>query len=257
MTDLVADYIVVGGGLTGCAVASRLKRSAKNLEVVLVEAGPETDNPAAAGFLSGLSLLGSDLDYAYQSQPVPSTNGRSHMLNAGRCLGGGSILNYGGWLRADGADYDEWAETVADARWGYEGLKPWLRRAEETMQVVPVGEAEGGQRQYRLRDPVKEAWIELGVSPNLERKDGAISGLTEMRENSHEGLRQPSQTVYPLDGVKVLTNAVVHRITFSENTAVGVELDGRKITARKEVIICAGAYHTPQLLQVSPFQNTR
>lgn len=250
MTDLVADYIVVGGGLTGCVIASRLKQSAgKNLEVVLLEAGPETDNPAAARFLSGLSLLGSDLDYAHQSQPVPSTNGRSHTLNAGRCLGGGSLLNFGGWLRADGADYDEWAETVADARWSHEGFKPWLRRAEEAMQVVSIGQAEC---QYRLRGPVRQAWIELGVPLiNLESKDGGgagVGGLAEMRENSRDGLRQPSHTVYPLDGVKVLTNTVADRIIFSGNKATGVEYGGRKITARKEVIICAGAYHTPQLL---------
>ncbi|KAI7787522.1 hypothetical protein LA080_015743 [Diaporthe eres] len=208
MSDLEADYVVVGGGLTGY-----------------------TDNPAAAGFLSGLSLLDSDLDYAYQSQPVPNTYGRPHTLNAGKCLGGGSVLNYGGWLHADAADYDEWADTVADSRWSYEGLKPWLRKAEEATHVVPIGAAEGGERQYWLRGPVKEAWTELG--------------------NSREGLRQPSHVVYPLDGVKVLTNATVKRIIFSRNTARGIEWnDGRKITARKEVIICAGTYRSPQLLQV-------
>lgn len=251
MTHLEADYIVVGGGLTGCVIASRLRQSANKPEVVLLEAGPDTDNPAAAGFLSGLSLLGSNLDYAYQSQPVPNTYGRPHTLNAGKCLGGGSVLNYGGWLHADAADYDEWADTVADSRWSYEGLKPWLRKAEEATQVVPIGAAEGGERQYRLRGPVKEAWTELGVTPNLGRENGSIVGLTEMRENSREGLRQPSHVVYSLDGVKVLTNATVQRIIFSGNTATGVEWkDGRKITARKEVIICAGAYRSPQLLQV-------
>lgn len=167
---------------------------------------------------------------------------------------GGSILNYGGWLHADAADYEEWAETVADARWGYEGLKPWLHKAEDMMHVVSVGEAEGGERQYRLRGPVKEAWAELGITPNLLREHGSIAGLTEMRENSREGLRQPSQKIYPLNGVKVLTNATVQRIVFSGITATGaVRNDGRKITARKEVIICAGAYRTPQLLHVFLF----
>lgn len=249
MADLVADYIVVGGGLTGCVVASRLKQSANSPEVILLEAGPDTDNPAAAGFLSGLSLLGSDLDYAYQSQPVPNTNGRRHTLNAGKCLGGGSMLNFGGWLHADAADYNEWADTIADERWSYEGLRPWLHKAEETTSVVSIGAAAGGERQYPLRGPVKEAWAELGITSNPQREHGAIGGLTEMRENSREGLRQPSQIVYPLDGVKVLTHATVHRIIFTGNAATGVEWnDGRKITARKEVIICTGAYRTPQLL---------
>lgn len=249
MANFEADYIVVGGGLTGCVIASRLRQSANKPEVFLLEAGPDTDNPAADGFLSGLSLLGSDLDYTYRSQPVPSTCGRPHHLNAGRCLGGGSVLNYGGWLHADAADYDEWAEAVADSHWSYEGLNPWLRKAEETTNVVSIGEAEGGKRQYRLRDPVKEAWAELGVTPNLHREHGTIGGLTEMRENSREGLRLPSHVVYSLDGVKVLTDATVNRITFSGNKANGVEWnDGYKITARKEVIVCAGAYRSPQLL---------
>lgn len=253
MSNLEADYVVVGGGLTGCVIASRLSQSANKPEVILLEAGPHTDNPAASGFLSGLSLLGSDLDYAYQSQPVPNTYGRPHTLNAGKCLGGGSVLNYGGWLQADAADYDEWAETVGDSRWSYKGLKPYLRKAEEATHIVPISVAEGGQRQYRLRGPVKEAWTELGVTPNVEKEHGAIGGLNEMRENSREGLRQPSHVVYALDGVKLLTNATVERITFSGNKATGVEWDdGRKITARKEVIICAGAYHSPQLLQVYP-----
>lgn len=118
----------------------------------------------------------------------------------------------------------------------------------------PSVRPKGGQRQYRLRGPVKDAWTELGVSPNLQRERGAIGGLTEMRENSREGMRQPSHLVYSLDGVKVLTNAAVQRITLSGKTARVVELnDGRKITARKEVIICAGAYHSPQLLQVYHF----
>lgn len=73
-----------------------------------------------------------------------------------------------------------------------------------------------------------------------------------MNENSRDGKRQPSYTTYPLDGVQVLTNTLMQRVTFSGATATGVELaDGRKLTARKEVILCGGAYRTPQLLILS------
>jgi choline dehydrogenase-like flavoprotein len=75
-----------------------------------------------------------------------------------------------------------------------------------------------------------------------------------MHENSREGLQQPAQMSCQLDKVKAMIQTTVHRVMFSEadNTATGVVLtDGRKITARKEVIICAGTYHTPQLLQLS------
>ncbi|KAH9985876.1 choline dehydrogenase [Xylariaceae sp. FL0662B] len=268
MTQLAADYIVVGGGLTGCVIASRLSQSHKKPEVILLEAGLDpSSNPAAAGFLSGLSLLGGEFDHAYQSEPVTNTANRVHSLNSGRALGGGSILNFGGWLRADSADYDEWAEMVGDKRWSYQGLKPWFRKSERfrdsgavadrhgfdgPMHVTSISASESGARKYLLREPVKEAWAELGVNPNLEKKNGLIVGVTEVYENSHEGMRQPSYMVYPLSDVKVFTNTIVYRVTFSDTTATGVELaDGRKITARKEVIVCAGTYRTPQLLMLS------
>ncbi|KAK8119647.1 uncharacterized protein PG998_004273 [Apiospora kogelbergensis] len=260
MSDPVADYIVVGGGLTGCLVASRLSQSAKSPRVVLLEAGSDpSSNPAAAGLLSGLSLLGGG------TEPVPETAGRVHTLNVGKALGGGSVLNYGGWLRADAADYDDWADVVGDARWSYEGIKPWLRKSERffdagadadehgfdgPMHVVSVSASESGARQYPLRQAVRDAWGELGMSLN-PRKDGTITGVAEFYENSRDGMRQPSNMAYPLDKVHVHTNTVVRRVTFAEGVATGVELaDGRRMAAR-EIIICAGAFRTPQVLMLS------
>lgn len=268
MTDLDADYVVVGGGLTGCVIASRLSQSPSRPKVILLEAGPDaSDNAAAAGLLSGMSLLGGELDYSYQSEPVANTVNRVHSINSGKALGGGTILNFGGWLRADAADYNQWSEIVGDNRWSYEGLKPWFRKSERyhdskadaeehgfdgPMHVTSVSAAEAGERKYPLRDPVKEAWLELGVVPNLERKNGSIAGLSEMHECSDEGMRQPANKAYSLDDVKVFTQTAVNKVLFSGTTATGVELaDGRKITAQKEVILCAGAYRTPQLLMLS------
>ncbi|KAM7220974.1 hypothetical protein V8F06_003698 [Rhypophila decipiens] len=267
-----ADYIVIGGGLTGCVVASRLSES--NKSVILIEAGPDPDgNEAARGILSGLSLQGSDLDYAYQSEPEPNTAGRVHTLAAGKVLGGGSVLNYGGWLRADKNDYDDWGNLVGDERWSYRGILPWLRKLETfhvrygegvdeeehgvdgPMHVFPISASESttGGRNYPLREPVKKAWMELGIAPNIGKKGGSIRGITEMCENTDpNGMRQPSQSVYPLNMVQVLTNTSVAKVIFSGTTATGVELvDGTKITANKEVILAAGVYRTPQILMLS------
>ncbi|KAK8043563.1 hypothetical protein PG993_005993 [Apiospora rasikravindrae] len=279
MSDLAdVDYIVVGGGLTGCVVASRLSqgdKDGKKPQIALLEAGSDpSGNPAADGFLSGLSLLGGDYDYSFQTEPVPGTADRVHTLNIGRVLGGGSILNLGGWLRADAADYNDWAETVGDERWSYSGLKPWLRKTEHffsgtpeaaaiadedqhgldgPLHVSPVSVGESGIRKYPLREPVKDAWTELGVPLNLRRKNGRNTGLTEMYENARDGMRQPAQSVYPLDAIRVSTNTLVRRVNFSaKGVATSVELaDGRQIAARKEVILCAGALRTPQLLMLS------
>ncbi|ETS74997.1 hypothetical protein PFICI_13481 [Pestalotiopsis fici W106-1] len=270
MSDLIADYIVVGAGVTGCVVASRLAQSPVKPKVILIEAGSDpSSEPAAAGFLSGLSLAGGKFDYADASEPVPATANRIHTLSSGRALGGGSILNYGGWLRADAADYDEWAKLVGDKRWGYEGFKPWFHKVEclqdahndsrsgelgvsGPMHITSISAAASGERKYPLREEVREAWLELGVSP--AKGNGSIGGLTEFYENSREGMRQPSQMAYSLAQVQVITDCLVDKVTFADqdgtgNTATGIQLaDGRKISARKEVILCAGAYRTPTIL---------
>ncbi|KAI0838782.1 GMC oxidoreductase [Hypoxylon sp. FL0890] len=244
MANLIADYVVVGGGLAGCVIASRL--SQKDKDVILLEAGPDpTGNPATEFFLSGLSLQGGELDYAYPSEPVATTANRVHYLSAGKGLGGETVINFGGWLRGDAADYDEWAEVAGDKRWSYEGLKPWFVKSETfydsgadpqehgfegPMYVISIAAAEEGQRKYPLRETVKNAWAKLGVPHNRDRKNGASVGLNEMHENcSKTGRRQPSYVAYPLDHVKVFTNTPVYR----------------------EVIVSAGAYQTPKILILS------
>ena len=272
MADLVADYVIVGGGLVGCVIASRLSQNDE--EVILLEAGPDaTGNPAARFFLSGLSLQGGELDYAYPSDPVATTANRVHHLSAGKALGGGTVINFGGWLRGDAADYDEWAEVAGDKRWSYKGLKPWFVKSEKfydsgadpqehgfdgPMYVTSIAAADEGQRKYPLRETVKDAWAELGVPHNVDRENSASVGVNEMHENSNkQGMRQPSNVVYPLDRAKVFTSTPVYRVIFDGTEAAGIKatgvelVDGRKVTARKQVIVSAGAYQTPKILMLS------
>jgi choline dehydrogenase-like flavoprotein len=251
MHPTTADYIVVGGGLTGCVVASRLARSASSPSVILIEAGPDaTSEPGTDTILAGLALMGGELDYSYQSEPVAETASRVHNLPAGKVLGGGSMLNYGGWLVADAKDYDDWGKKVDDERWSYKGLKPWLDKLEQEFKVSAI--SDDLQRKYPLREAVEDAWKELGVE-RTAGISGSMTGLTEMKENLRaDGVRQPSHEVYPLKDVIVLTNTSVERILFTANKANGVRLDdGRTLRAHKEIILCAGAYRTPQLLMLS------
>jgi choline dehydrogenase-like flavoprotein len=256
MASLGADYVIVGGGLTGCVIASRLARlsrlphHAPFPSVILLEAGPDpSQEPGVDTLLGGLSSLGGKLDYAYQSEPVPGTVNRTHTLNAGKTLGGGSILNFGGWLRADSKDYDDWGTAVADKRWSYEGMRPWLEKAERYFGAKPI--SSDLERKYPLRNAVEAAWAEVGVE-HADIANGSMNGIVEMKENSRDGLRQPSNTAYSLERVTVVTNASVNRVSFAGNVANGVELkDGRFVQAKKEVILCAGAYRTPQILMLS------
>lgn len=94
MSTTEADYIIVGGGLTGCTLAARLHQRNPSLIIIIIEAGRDaSDNPNASSPLGSFALTGSDLDWAYPSLPDATTNNRVHINNAGKALGGGSTSN--------------------------------------------------------------------------------------------------------------------------------------------------------------------
>jgi choline dehydrogenase-like flavoprotein len=266
-----ADYIIVGGGLTGCVVASRLKQADPHLEVLILEAGAdESDNEATKTFASLFSLLDSDLDWSYKTTPQKNTAGRVHPVHAGKALGGGSVTNFQGWSRGDARDYDQWAKMVGDKRWSYDGLLPYFRKSETffdrdadpaqhgfhgPIHVAAVSEGPSG-RKYPLRKPISDAWLEVGETLNPDGCSGNLAGVCEFYESWHNGRRQSANEAYSLQRVARITEAVVHRVEFTkthrERIASGVVLaDGRRFKARKEVILAAGALRTPQVLMLS------
>lgn len=272
MAPREADYIVVGGGLTGCALASRLKQGDGSLNILLIEAGIDaTGDPRTTAPMGCFALSHSELDWAYQTVPQSHTKNRAHYNAAGKTLGGGSTLNYGGWTRGDATDYDDWARVVGDARWSYQSLLPFFKKSEHHFDASSDPQQHGfegpihyvsvsgsdPERQYRLRKPVHAAWTELGVKHNPDTNNGCLAGISEIEENWHNGLRQPSHQAYGLKGVQILAETMVHRVLFSTNTegkhaALGVELvGGSQVSARKGVILSTGAHRTPQLLMLS------
>ena len=272
MSSPEADYIIVGGGLTGCALASRLYHDNTALKIILLEAGNDpTGNPQVTTIAGAFALANSELDWSYKSVPQSATNDRVYSISAGKTLGGGSVLNYGGWSRGDEKDYDVWAKTVNDPRWSYAGLLPFFKKTEThfdpeadvtqyghhgPMHITSVS-ASDPRRQYGLRGPIRDAWTELGVNYNANPSSGSLAGISECLENWHNGLRQPSHLAYSLKGVEVVTGATVHRVLFSQDhtgsyTASGVLLvDGRQFAAKKEIILSAGTIRTPQILMLS------
>ncbi|KAI9698850.1 MAG: hypothetical protein M1820_007357 [Bogoriella megaspora] len=262
------DYLIVGGGLTGCTIASRLR--SYGMEIVVLEAGVDASgNPDTTTPVGAFALAGTDLDWAFKTEPVANTSGRSHTVVAGKVLGGGSVLNYGGWSRGDRSDYDHWAKVVGDERWSYERQLPYFRKSECVLDTSIDPEYRGSKgplrvtsvsasdpkRIYGLREPLRSAWNELGVQDVL--KDSDIAGISECLENFDDGLRQPAHLAYSLDGVQVVTGALAYRVLFEkdgnqEPHVTGVLLeDGRQFKIRKEVIVCAGTMHTPQILMLS------
>jgi len=260
-----------GGLIKGCALASRLQQDNPSLHVLVIEAGKDpTGNPDVSSIMGTFALGSSELNWNYVTTPQENNNNRTHVESAGKALGGGSVINYGGWTRGDFSDYDEWARVIGDDRWSYQGMLPYFQKSEHyydskadaklhgfdgPIHVISVS-ASDPKRVYELRGPVRDAFVEIGV-PRNDLSNGSMAGISEYAENWRNGLRQASSVAYGLKGVQVLTETMVQRVLFSKNddgkqVASGVQLaDGREMSSRKEVIISAGAFRTPHVLMVS------
>jgi choline dehydrogenase-like flavoprotein len=271
------DFIIIGGGLAGCTLASRLHQGSPSLSILIVEAGADpTGHPLTSAPLAAFAAHETDIDWAYTTSPQASLNNRPIYAPAGKALSGGSATNYGTWTRGAAVDYDHWAKTVGDSRWSYKGMLPYFRKTEH--HYDPQGDAtqhgfEGPiytatistsspKRKYPLREPLLAAWNKVGVPHIQDSNSGSQLGVAEMVENWRDGKRQMARDAYNLSGVQILTETLVQRIVLEEKdgeqVATGVELadgTGRIISANKEVILSAGAYRTPQVRQIPRYLN--
>lgn len=127
----MADYLVLGGGLAGCAIASRLKEYDPSASVTLVEAGPdEHSNPILTEPMGTFQLQMSPFEYNYRTVPQTAYGGRQVYAAGGKVLSGTSAVNYAMWTRGGRDDYNLWADIVGDKRWSYQGQLPYFRRTE-------------------------------------------------------------------------------------------------------------------------------
>src|ERR1700761_3523261 len=270
------DYIVVGGGLGGSVVATRLAEHDSTLTVMVVEAGSNVSkHPLTSEPLASFQAHYSPLDWAYTTKPQVHLDNRACYNSAGKALGGGTAVNYGTWTRGPREDYDDWASVVDDKRWSYEGMLPYFKKT-ESCQDKPTKEAveqhgfdgpisnirisqSSEKRIYPLREPLLQAWKSIGVEYNEDGNDGSPQGVAETRENWKNGKRQIASEAYGLhrlSNIIVKTDTLVRRVLIEDSTngkkAVGIELaNGEQIKAKREVIISCGAYRTPQLLLLS------
>ncbi len=265
------DYIIVGGGLAGCTLASRLKEHNLSLSVLIIEAGSDPkDHPLTSEPLVCFGAHHSDLDWDYTTVPQKHLDGRSAYASAGKALSGGSAVNYGAWTRGPAYDYDHWAKVVNDPSWSYESLLPYFRKTEnyhgkpkDKVQHGSDGQihtisisASDTKRIYPLKEQLRAAWVQVGVKEISDANGGYPIGFAERFENWRDGKRQLASQAYDLSGVRVMTNTLVHRVLFEERDgkriATGVQLaDGQSVYAEREVIISAGTYRTPQILMLS------
>jgi choline dehydrogenase-like flavoprotein len=261
----VHDYVIVGAGSAGCVVANRLGED-PDVRVAVIEAGPPDDHPNIhMPFAFGLNLT-SDWDWALFSEPEPGLDYRRNYLPRGRVLGGSSSLNAMIYIRGNPADFDEWAALGNDG-WGYEDVLPYFKRAEDNERGANRWHGVGGPlavSESRSMHPIVEAFVEaceqVGIPRNDDLNGATQEGAGRFQVTQRDGRRCSTAVAYlhpaaARGNVDVLTDTRVHRILFEGTRAVGVEAirNGtlETIRAEREVILCAGTYHSPQLLMLS------
>jgi len=262
------DFIIVGAGSAGCVLAARLTED-PTVRVLLIEAGPPDRSwriamPSAVG-----SLLSSDrFNWNYVSEPEPYLDGRRLTHPRGRVLGGSSSINGMVYIRGHAADYDGWARSGL-AGWGYADVLPYFKRAEQHLDGAD--RYHGGSGPLTVfapdidRSPLAAAFVEAalqagyGAAPdcNGERQEGF--GRVD-RTTTRHGRRCSAARAYlaPALGrsnLEVVTGALVHRVLITGRRAIGIEYSVARKTVRAyadvEVLVCAGAINSPQLLQLS------
>ncbi|KAH6692559.1 GMC oxidoreductase [Plectosphaerella plurivora] len=264
------DIIVVGGGIAGSVVSSRLHGLDPTLKILLIEGGPNTHLVEGIEWTNMDAAIGGPYDWGFSSVPQAQLDNRSIISPVGKGLGGGSIINGAAWVRGDQADYNIWGERVNDERWSYNGLLPYMRRSETFYDNTTNSEAHGHggpikiqsvtstNRVFPLREPLLESWKEIGISalPGFDGNSGQPQGVAELQENRDQGRRQLASLAYSLDGIEVLTDAPVASILTRKTTsgkvkAYGVRLANGTEFHGHETILSAGAYRTPQILMLS------
>lgn len=127
----MADYLIIGGGLAGCVLASRLKEYNPSAAITLLEAGPnEHENPIILDPMGTFQMHNSRYEYNYATVPQKGYDGRQVYNAGGKQLSGSTAVNFAMWTRGSASDYDLWAAIVGDRRWGYEGMLPYFRKTE-------------------------------------------------------------------------------------------------------------------------------
>ncbi len=264
-----ADYVIIGSGSAGGAIAARLSEDGAHSVLVLeyggTDAGPFIQMPGALSYPMNMKRY----DWGFYSDPEPHLGGRRLPCPRGKVIGGSSSINGMVYVRGHAKDFDHWAESGADG-WAYSDVLPYFRRMENWHSG-----GHGGDPEWRGKDgplyvtrgprtnPLFDAFVQAGAQAGFETTDDYNGekgeGFGPFEQTVWKGRRWSVANAYLRDALK-RPNCSMHRcfarrIVMQEGRAVGVEIerggDISVVTARREVIVSASAINSPKLLMLS------
>jgi len=265
---MIADYVIVGAGSAGCAMAYRLSEAGASVLIIEyggTDIGPFIQMPAALSYPMNMSRY----DWGYQSEPEPHLGGRKLACPRGKVIGGSSSINGMVYVRGHARDFDHWEESGAQG-WAYADVAPYYKRMETWHDGGHGGDASWRGTDGPLhvsrgprRNPLFHAFVEAGRQAGYETTgdyNGAQQeGFGPMEQTVHKGRRWSAANAYLRPALKRencdLVSGLARRIIMEDGRAVGVEIErGGKIeviSARREVIVSASSINSPKLLMLS------
>jgi choline dehydrogenase len=261
------DYIIVGGGTAGCALANRLSQD-PDVSVLLLEAGGKDDWIWIHIPVGYLYCIGNPrTDWCYRTQAEEGLGGRSILYARGRVLGGSSSINAMIYMRGQTRDYDEWARLSGDDSWRWDSVLPLFKRSEDHWRGGDDHHGSGGElrvEEQRLRwdilDRFADAAEQAGIPRTRDFNTGDNTGSGKFEVTQRRGVRWNAVKAFLRPALKrpnlrIVTGALIDRLSFEGARVSGVEFslgsEALRAASRIETILAAGSIGSPAILQRS------